>query len=85
MFYFKDKKDRLASDEFTLKNNLWNYFKEIKYNCKDEYKKISKNDNKEIGFVVRCCSVKKIESYVSKFNKKEINNSVKLSQIIFDI
>ena len=76
MFYFKDKKGSLASDEFILKDNLWNYFKEIKYNCKDEYKKIANNYNKEIGFVVRCCSVKKIESYVSKFNKKEINNSV---------
>jgi len=79
IFYFKDKKDRLAADEFILKDNLWNYFKKIKYEYKDEYKKILDKKNKEIGYVFRCCSVEKIKSYVFKFNKKEINNSVKLN------
>ena len=82
-FYFKDKKERLAADKFILEDNLWNFFKKIKYNYKDEFKKIVDGNNREIGYVVRCCSLEKIESYASKFNKKEINNSVKLSEINF--
>ena len=78
--YFKDKKDRLAADEFIIKENLWNYFKKIKFDYKNEYKKIINEKNREIGYAVRCCSVEKIESYTSKFNKKEISNSVNLSQ-----
>ena len=82
-FYFKDKKERLAADKFILEDNLWNFFKKIKYNYKDEFKKIVDGNNREIGYIVRCCSLKKIETYVTKFNKKEINNSVKLSEINF--
>ena len=78
--YFKDKKDRLAADEFIIKENLWNYFKKLKFDYKDEYKKILNEKNREIGYAVRCCSVEKIESYISKFNKKEISNLVNLSQ-----
>ena len=78
--YFKDKKDRLAADEFIIKENLWNYFKKLKFDYKDEYKKILNEKKREIGYAVRCCSVEKIESYISKFNKKEISNSVNLSQ-----
>ena len=82
--YFKDKKDRLAADEFIIKENLWNYFKKIKFDYKNEYKKILNEKNREIGYAVRCCSVEKIESYISKFNKKEISNSVNLSQNNFN-
>ena len=81
---FKDKKDRLAADEFIIKENLWNYFKKIKFDYKDEYKKILNEKNREIGYAVRCCSVEKIESYISKFNKKEISNLVNLSQNNFN-
>ena len=82
-FHFKYKKEKLAADEYIIKNNLWNYFKKIKYDYKEEYKKILDEKNKEIGYVVRCCSVEKIENYVSKFNKKEINNSENISPINF--
>ena len=81
---FKDKKDRLAADEFIIKENLWNYFKKIKFDYKNEYKKILNEKNREIGYAVRCCSVEKIESYISKFNKKEISNLVNLSQNNFN-
>ena len=30
----KDKKERLAADEYILKHNLWNYFKKINYDYK---------------------------------------------------
>ena len=82
-FYFKDKKERLEADKSILKDNLWNFFKKIKYDYKDEFKKIVDEKNREIGYVVRCCSLEKIEFYVSKFNKKEINKSVKLSEFNF--
>ena len=42
-------------------------------------------NNREIGYVVRCCSVEKVESFINKFNnkEKEINDSVKISHINF--
>ena len=84
-FYFKDKKERISIDKYIMENNLWSYFKKINYNYKDEYKKIMSENNREIGYVVRCCSVEKVESFINKFNnkEKEINNSVKISHINF--
>ena len=43
-----------------MENNLWSYFKKINYNYKDEYKKIMSENNREIGYVVRCCSVEEV-------------------------
>ena len=42
-------------------------------------------NNREIGYVFRCCSVEKVESFINKFNnkEKEINDSVKISHINF--
>ena len=37
-FYFKDKKERLDADKSILKDNLWNFFKKIKYDYKDVQK-----------------------------------------------
>ena len=84
-FCFKDKKERISVDKYIMENNLWNFFKKINYNYKDEYKKVMSENNREIGYVVRCCSVEKVESFINKFNnkEKEINNSVKISHINF--
>ena len=69
-FYIKDKKERNSVVEYILKNNLWNYFKKINYNYKDEYKKIIE-DNKEIGYVVRTSPVSRIENFLSKKEQKK--------------
>ena len=45
--YINDKKEREATVDYILKHNLWNYFKKIKYNYKDEYKKIYNESKKK--------------------------------------
>ena len=37
---------------FILKNNIWNYFKIIKYQYKDEYKIILNTEGKTIGYLI---------------------------------
>ena len=82
--YITDKKERQYAEEYILKNNLWNYFKKIRYNYKDEYKKICNEMYKEIGYVVRCCEINKIENYIQKVNslkglrhkKSQINQNI---------
>jgi predicted phosphatase len=59
----KDKTERNAAVDYILKHNLWDYFDKIKFDYKDEYKRIYNNNGKEIGYAVRCCSVDKIENY----------------------
>ena len=66
--YIKDKKERQDAEEHILKNNLWNYFKKIRFNYKDEYKKIYNEKKQEIGYLVRCSEIIKIESYIQKVN-----------------
>ena len=69
-----DKKERQAADDYILRYNLWNYFKKIKYNYKDEYKRIYNESKKEIGIIVRCSDVTRIEIYIAKMNSlKELN------------
>ena len=70
----KDKKERNAAIDYILKNNLWNYFKKIKFDYIDEYKIINNDFKQEIGFFVRCCSVDKIDIYMLKSNLK--NNMI---------
>ena len=64
--YIKDKKERKETVDYILKNNLLNFFKKIDYNYKEEHKKVSDN-----YFIVRCCEVSKIESYISEMEKKK--------------
>ena len=75
----KDKKERNAAVYYILQNNLWDYFKKIKFDYKDEYKKIYNDYSKEIGYAVRCCNVDKIELYLAKMESKKqyelLNNS----------
>ena len=72
--YIKDKSTRINTDNYILKFNLFNYFKEINYNYKDEYKKIYIKDKKEIGYIVRCSDVSVIDHYISKMNSKKKNS-----------
>ena len=78
--YIKDKKERQAADIFILQNDLWAYFKKIKYSYKEEYIKIYNDKNQEIGYVVRCSDIFRIETYIAKYeslkqtNPKDINN-----------
>ena len=78
--YIKDKKERQDIEEYILKNNLWNYFKKIRYDYKDEYKKIYNENKKEIGYVVRCTDIERIENYILKIHppiSPIINNNFK--------
>ena len=75
--YIKDKKERKAADKFILEYDLWTYFKKIKYNYKDEYRKIYNEHNQEIGYVVRCTDIFRIETYICKIEslRKPISNN----------
>ena len=68
--YIKDKKERKATDDYILKNNLLNFFKKIDYNFKEEHKKVSEN-----YYIVRCCEVSKIENYISEMEQKKKNEN----------
>ena len=70
----KDQKERKAADDYILRHSLWNYFKKIKYDYKDEYKRIYNESKKEIGIIVRCSNVSRIEIYIAKMNSlKDLN------------
>ena len=75
--YIKDKKERKAADKFILEYDLWTYFKKIKYNYKDEYRKIYNDHNQGIGYVVRCSDIFRIETYIYKIEslRKPISNN----------
>ena len=40
------------ADNYILKNNLWNYFKKINYDYKEEHIKIKNEKGEEIGYIV---------------------------------
>ena len=91
--YIKDKKERHAADNFILQNDLWAYFKKIKYSYKEEHRKIYNDKNQEIGYVVRCSDIFRIETYIAKCeslkqtNPKDIKNILPAkdnSDILFD-
>ena len=67
--FIKDKEKRTAAVNYILEFNIWNYFKKINYNYKNEYKKIYEN-KKEIGYIVRNSEISRFESFVQKINKK---------------
>ena len=81
-FYFKDKKEKLDADSYILTNNLWNYFKKINYNYKEEYKIIYNESKQQIGYVVRSSPISRIEYFVTENEKKEVvkNNDLKISK-----
>ena len=76
-YYIKDKNIRNSTDEYILKNNIWNYFKKINYDYKEEFKKIEE-DNKEIGYIVRSSDVSRIDYFISKTKEKSIKESFQI-------
>ena len=52
-----------------------NFFKKIEYNYKDEYKKEFIENKKEIGYIVRCSEISRVETYISKMEQKKKNES----------
>ena len=69
--YFKDKNERDNADNYILKNDLWNYFKKINYDYKEEHIKIKNEKGEEIGYIVRCCPIEYIETYKDKIEQKK--------------
>ena len=69
--YIKDKNERNKAVNYILQNNIWNYFLKIKYNYKEEYKKILNESGKEIGYIVRNNNVDCIEKYIIKLKEKQ--------------
>ena len=67
--FIKDKEKRTAAVNYILEFNIWNYFKKINYNYKDEYKIIYEG-KKEIGYIVRNSEISRFESFVQNINKK---------------
>ena len=48
-----EDRDELKDNlNYILKNNIWNYFKEINYSYKDEYKRIINSEGKKIGYLI---------------------------------
>ena len=72
--YIKDRNIRNYHVDLILQNNLYNYFKMINYNYKDEYKKIFDEKNKEIGCIVRCNLDPSIDKYLSKMKTQQFQN-----------
>ena len=56
-----------------LKNNIWNYFKEINYSYKDEYKKIKNFEGKTIGYLVLNNGYTKQIEEIYNYMKENIN------------
>ena len=75
LFYIKDKKERQAVDNYILQHDLLTYFEKIKYNYKDEYRKIYNDKKQEIGLIVRCCDIFRIETYLAKIESLKPKNT----------
>ena len=48
-----DKNEREKAQNYILKNNIWNYFKKIKFSIKEEFKEILNKENEIIGYITR--------------------------------
>ena len=71
--FIKDREKRNSAVNYILEHNLLNFFKKIEYNYKDEYKKVSNENKKEIGYIVRCSEISRVEAYISKMEQKKKN------------
>ena len=69
--YIKDKVQRNSAVNYILKNNLYNYFKHIKYKYTDEYKKIIDENKGEIGYIVRNSGISSFENYLKKLEERQ--------------
>ena len=62
--HIKDIHKRKSAIDFILENNLWNYFKKIEYNYKEEYKMIFEEKKKNfVGYIVRSTDISRIENF----------------------
>ena len=68
-----DKNEIEEAENYILTNNLWKYFEKINYNFKEEYKKLYNKYKKEIGYIVRCSDISRIEQYYAKTMAKKQN------------
>ena len=82
--YFLRIDDREELDKnlnYILKNNIWNYFKEINYSYKDEYKRIKNYEGKKIGYLVLNNGyIKQIEE-IYNYMKENINIKMNSDEI----
>ena len=70
--HIKDIHKRKSAIDFILENNLWNYFKKIEYNYKEEYKMIFEEKKKIfIGYIVRSNDISRIENFIKKTEEKK--------------
>ena len=92
ILYIKDKNNRNKAELNILKYDLWTYFKKIKYDYREEYRRIYNDKKQQIGYIIRCTDVFRIETYISgiaslkqhilKSILKNINSDIKFDEIV---
>ena len=86
--YIKDRNERNKHVNLILQNNLYYYFKMIKYNYKDEYKKIVDENKKEIGYIVRCNASSHVDDYLERMKAlkddgpKNVSKNLPLKDVV---
>ena len=74
--FIKNEQKREAAVNYIVQNNIWEYFKKIKYNYKNEYKKIIDEKGQEVGYIVRAIELEHIEAYLSRKKQKELEKEI---------
>ena len=74
--FIKNEQKREAAVNFIVQNNIWEYFKKINYNYKNEYKKIIDEKGQEVGYIVRAIELEHIEAYLSRKRQKELEKEI---------
>ena len=74
--FIKNEQKRETAVNFIVQNNIWEYFKKIKYNYKNEYKKIIDEKGQEVGYIVRAIELEHIEAYLSRKKQKELEKEI---------
>jgi hypothetical protein len=70
---------------YILKNNIWNYFEDINYFYKDEYKRVFNFEGKVIKYIVlNNGNVKQIEEIYNYFKENIEINQNEMNAIKFD-
>ena len=86
--YIKDRNERNKHVNLILQNNLYYYFKMIKYNYKDEYKKIVDENKKEIGYIVRSNLSSHVDDYLERMKAlkgdgpKNVSKNLPLKDVV---
>ena len=74
--FIKNEQKRETAVNFIVQNNIWEYFKKINYNYKNEYKKIIDEKGQEVGYIVRAIELEHIEAYLSRKKQKELEKEI---------